>query len=260
MKVPWNTIKFPPSTKTQWNSHETQLISHYISPRFFCFSPNDNSPQAPQGCVKKPCNGACRTSKKKRRTDISCWMSCEKLGQRLGVFMQCWKLHWFLHSWQTWGSLKVTSSFCTCAIFLTKLLSLPSCIMEVCGKQFLHMMWGCAWYIGDLEKVHLTGGPRGSGDNRDVECYNCGKKGHLAKDCKGPPKCKHCGMTGHLAKDCWQKDPSKKPAAATAKTKAAPKANRNAKSGKARGKAKVVVAWQLLSRGDPACSPGKGTI
>ena len=139
-----------------------------------------------------------------------------------------------------------------------KVLSLPVALWKFVGSSSAYDVR--MRMTGDLDKVHVTGGPRGSGDNRDVECYNCGKKGHLAKDCKGPPKCKHSGKTGHLAKDCWQKDPSKKPAAATAKPKAAPKANRNAKSGKARGKAKVVVARQLLSRGDPACSPGKGTI
>ena len=66
----------------------------------------------------------------------------------------------------------------------------------------------------------------------------------MATDCKGPPKCRHCGKTGHLATDCWQKDPSKKPAAAAAKPKAAaaPKATSKAKGrgkGKSRGRGKL---------------------
>eukprot|EP00435_Cladocopium_sp_Y103_P038385 s723_g10.t1 len=63
---------------------------------------------------------------------------------------------------------------------------------------------------GDLERIHGIGGDakgqskgQGKGNtDSNTECFNCGKKGHLAKDCKNPPRCKHCGKSGHLAKDC----------------------------------------------------------
>ena len=45
-------------------------------------------------------------------------------------------------------------------------------------------------------------------DLRDVQCPNCHRKGHLARDCTEPQKardartCFKCGKTGHLKKDC----------------------------------------------------------
>lgn len=54
----------------------------------------------------------------------------------------------------------------------------------------------------DFEKVHVAAGQRGSSDNTQV---------------------KIAGKIGHQAKDCWQRDPSKKPAAAAAKPAAKPK-------------------------------------
>eukprot|EP00435_Cladocopium_sp_Y103_P056323 s696_g19.t1 len=60
---------------------------------------------------------------------------------------------------------------------------------------------------GDLERVHGIGGdakgqPKGQGKGNtdsNTQWYNCGNKGHLAKDCRNPPKYKHCGKSGHLA-------------------------------------------------------------
>ena len=40
----------------------------------------------------------------------------------------------------------------------------------------------------------------------DKECGNCGKKGHIAKDCRKPivetRTCNRCGKKGHISKDC----------------------------------------------------------
>ena len=173
-------------------------------------------------------------------------MSCEKFGAEIDGFHAMLEASLISAQLQ---DLRITEG----DQFLLYMRNLPDKVAEFAqlhyGATTVTRLWEAvsAYHVrmritGDLEKVHVTGGPRP--DSRDVECYNCGKKGHLATDCKGPPKCRHCGKTGHLAKDCWQKDPSKKPAAAAAKPKAAaaPKATSKAKGrgkGKSRGRGKL---------------------
>eukprot|EP00435_Cladocopium_sp_Y103_P070163 s625_g34.t1 len=53
---------------------------------------------------------------------------------------------------------------------------------------------------GDLEPVHGIGQPKGQGKGNtdsNAERFNCGKKGHLAKDCRNLPRCKRCVKSGH---------------------------------------------------------------
>jgi hypothetical protein len=38
-----------------------------------------------------------------------------------------------------------------------------------------------------------------------MECYNCHKKGHLAKDCRSAPFCTYCKTPGHKREDCRKK-------------------------------------------------------
>nr|BDA36360.1 gag protein [Human immunodeficiency virus 1] len=42
---------------------------------------------------------------------------------------------------------------------------------------------------------------------RTIKCFNCGKEGHLARNCKAPRKkgCWKCGREGHQMKDCTER-------------------------------------------------------
>ena len=42
-------------------------------------------------------------------------------------------------------------------------------------------------------------------------CATIVAEGSHSRQCPNPPKCSQCGKSGHLAKDCWSKDPSKRP-------------------------------------------------
>nr|ANS91252.1 gag protein [Human immunodeficiency virus 1] len=45
------------------------------------------------------------------------------------------------------------------------------------------------------------------GQRRNIKCFNCGKEGHLARNCRAPRKkgCWKCGREGHQMKDCTER-------------------------------------------------------
>nr|WEU84494.1 gag protein [Human immunodeficiency virus 1] len=45
------------------------------------------------------------------------------------------------------------------------------------------------------------------GPKRNIKCFNCGKEGHIARNCRAPRKkgCWKCGKEGHQMKDCTER-------------------------------------------------------
>nr|QDZ37781.1 gag protein [Human immunodeficiency virus 1] len=45
------------------------------------------------------------------------------------------------------------------------------------------------------------------GSRKQVKCFNCGKEGHIARNCRAPRKkgCWRCGKEGHQMKDCTER-------------------------------------------------------
>lgn len=72
-----------------------------------------------------------------------------------------------------------------------------------------------------------------------VEVILCNSFGHLAPDCRTPPKkllkCKLCGKTGHIAETCRNQQGDNKPSSSCARTESEPAQPRSRKLSRRRG-------------------------
>nr|AEZ51087.1 gag protein [Human immunodeficiency virus 1] len=88
------------------------------------------------------------------------------------------------------------------------------------GANLEEMMTACQGVGGPSHKARVLAEAMGqvqhakimmqSGNfkgNRRIKCFNCGKEGHLARNCRAPRKrgCWKCGKEGHQMKDCTER-------------------------------------------------------
>nr|QGA79855.1 gag protein [Human immunodeficiency virus 1] len=89
------------------------------------------------------------------------------------------------------------------------------------GATLEEMMTACQGVGGPSHKARILAEAMGQvtgtaimmqksnfkGQRRTVKCFNCGKEGHTAKNCRAPRKrgCWKCGKDGHQMKDCTER-------------------------------------------------------
>nr|AZY88397.1 gag protein [Rabbit endogenous lentivirus type K] len=82
------------------------------------------------------------------------------------------------------------------------------------GDSLEEKMYACREFGSTSYKMAMLAEALKAGDRQQGSrsfqgnCYRCGKKGHMARNCKSgektPLKCHNCGRTGHMAKVCKQ--------------------------------------------------------
>nr|UVJ62787.1 gag protein [Human immunodeficiency virus 1] len=89
------------------------------------------------------------------------------------------------------------------------------------GATLEEMMTACQGVGGPSHKARVLAEAMSQANNRNimmqksnfknsrriVKCFNCGKEGHIAKNCRAPRKkgCWKCGKEGHQMKDCTER-------------------------------------------------------
>nr|UVJ62108.1 gag protein [Human immunodeficiency virus 1] len=88
------------------------------------------------------------------------------------------------------------------------------------GATLEEMMTSCQGVGGPSHKARILAeamsqanahimmqGNNFKGPRRTVKCFNCGKEGHIARNCRAPRKkgCWKCGKEGHQMKDCTER-------------------------------------------------------
>nr|UVJ62794.1 gag protein [Human immunodeficiency virus 1] len=89
------------------------------------------------------------------------------------------------------------------------------------GATLEEMMTACQGVGGPSHKARVLAEAMNQANNRNimmqksnfknsrriVKCFNCGKEGHIAKNCRAPRKkgCWKCGKEGHQMKDCTER-------------------------------------------------------
>lgn len=78
-------------------------------------------------------------------------------------------------------------------------------IMEVAAKDATELVQARnRTDTGAVNRLYVKNRRSGGNDRKnEVQCYRCGEKGHIAKDCRsGETRCYRCNGSGHVAKDC----------------------------------------------------------
>nr|UDP24092.1 gag protein [Human immunodeficiency virus 1] len=87
------------------------------------------------------------------------------------------------------------------------------------GATLEEMMTACQGVGGPSHKARVLAEAMSQSNNavmmqrgnfrgqKKIKCFNCGKEGHLARNCRAPRKrgCWKCGQEGHQMKDCTEK-------------------------------------------------------